>query len=327
MKIRIGIYGYGNLGRGVESSVLQNKDMELVGVFTRRLPKNVTTLFDTPVYNAKDIGTFKDKIDVLIVCGGSATDLPIQTPFLAEMFNVVDSFDTHANIPAHFDNVDRSSRLCGTTSMISVGWDPGIFSLGRLYSETILPEGNTYTFWGEGVSQGHSDAIRRIEGVADAKQYTIPVPATVEKVRAGSTDAFSAREMHTRECYVVVKDGADKSRIEREIIHMPNYFENHKTTVAFVSQEVLNKDFSGYPHGGTVIRAGKTGVEGKSTGIIEFSLKLDSNPEFTASVLVAYARAITRLHNDGVIGCLTVYDIPPKYLTTKSDQEIIKNLL
>ena len=327
MKTTIGIYGYGNLGRGVESAVLQNEDMELVGVFTRRLPKNVKTLADTPVYNAKDIADYKDKIDVLIICGGSATDLPEQSPYLAEMFNVIDSFDTHANIPEHFDNVNRSSRLCGTTSMISVGWDPGLFSLNRLLAQSILPKGKTYTFWGEGVSQGHSDAIRRIEGVVDAKQYTVPVPEAVQLVRNGSNEEFTKREMHTRECFVVVEPDADMKRIEREIINMPNYFAEYKTTVAFVSQEVLDENFAGYPHGGTVIHAGKTGIDGKTNQTIEYSLKLESNPEFTASVIVAYARALNRLHKDGIIGCLTVFDIPPKYLTDKTDAEIIKSLL
>ena len=294
--IRIGISGYGNLGRGVELAVRQNPDMELAAVFTRRDPSSLKILTEgVPVYSLSDAAAHKDEIDVLIICGGSANDLPTQTPELAKYFNVVDSFDTHAKVPQHFANVDAAARESGHTAIISVGWDPGLFSLARVISDSVLPEGATYTFWGRGVSQGHSDAIRRIEGVADARQYTVPVPEALAKVRAGETPEFTARQMHTRECFVVAKEGADKARIENEIKTMPNYFEPYDTTIHFISQEELDRDHKGIPHGGSVIRTGKTA--GGMNHVVEFSLKLDSNPEFTSSVLAAFARAIYRFNS------------------------------
>ena len=323
MKIKIGIAGYGNLGRGVECAIRQNPDLELFGIFTRRNPESVKTAFESSkVYCVDDILNFKDDIDVLIICGGSATDLPVQTPEFAKAFNVVDSFDTHARIPEHFANVDASSKASGKVAMISVGWDPGMFSLNRLYAEAILPDGKDYTFWGKGVSQGHSDAIRRIDGVVDARQYTIPVDEALEAVRSGVNPELSTRQKHTRECFVVAEDGADKARIEHEIKTMPNYFADYDTTVHFISAEELARDHSGIPHGGFVIRCGKTGAESENTHLIEYSLKLDSNPEFTASVLVAYARAAYRMNADGMSGCKTVFDVAPVYLSHKSPEEL-----
>lgn len=327
MSIRIGIYGYGNLGRGVESAIRQNPDMVAVGVFTRRDPAAVKTLTGLPVYKADDAIKMKDDIDVMILCGGSATDLPVQTPALAEYFNVIDSFDTHAKIPEHMAKVDRSAQKAGKTAIISVGWDPGMFSLARLYSGAVLVDGKDYTFWGKGVSQGHSDAIRRIEGVQDAKQYTVPVDSALERIRGGETPDFTTREKHTRECYVVAKEGADKARIEQEIKTMPNYFADYDTTVYFVSQEELNEKHGGIPHGGLVIRSGKTGLNGNHQHVIEYKLKLDSNPEFTSSVLVAYARAAYKMNKEGLNGCKTVLDVPPIYLTSEKREDVIKRLV
>lgn len=323
--IRIGIYGYGNLGRGIESAISQNSDMELVAVFTRRDPASLKINSDARVMSASDALSMVGKIDVMIICGGSATDLPIQTPELTRHFNVIDSFDTHAKIPEHFDNVDASAKAGSHTAMISVGWDPGMFSLNRMYAGAILPEGKDYTFWGKGVSQGHSDAIRRIDGVADAKQYTIPVDEALTSVRSGSNPELTTRQKHTRECFVVAKEGADLARIENEIKTMPNYFADYDTTVHFISKDELDKNHSGIPHGGFVIRSGVTGNGNKH--IIEYSLKLDSNPEFTASVIVAYARAVARLASEGSFGCKTVFDIAPAYLSPKSSAQLRKELL
>ncbi len=328
MAIRIGIFGYGNLGRGVECAIRQNPDMELVAVFTRRPPETVKIL--TPgvqVLHADAAESMQGKIDVMILCGGSATDLPVQTPALAKLFHVVDSFDTHAKIPEHFAAVDTACKASGKVGVISVGWDPGMFSLNRLYAGAVLPDGSDYTFWGKGVSQGHSDAIRRIEGVLDAKQYTIPVEAALEAVRSGANPELSTREKHLRECFVVAEDGADKARIENEIKTMPNYFADYDTTVHFISKEELARDHSGIPHGGFVIRTGKTGADLEHNHVIEYSLKLDSNPEFTASVIVAYARAAYRLGAEGATGCKTVFDIAPAYLSPKSGAELRKALL
>ena len=327
MAIRIGIYGYGNLGKGVELAVAQNQDMTAVGVFTRRDPKTVKTLTGVPVYSADDVLKMTDKIDVMILCGGSSTDLPKQTPYLAQYFNVIDSFDTHANIPSHVQNVEREAKKAGKTAIVSVGWDPGLFSLNRLYGESVLSNGKTYTFWGKGVSQGHSDAIRRIEGVADAKQYTIPVETALAKVRAGENPELTTREKHLRECFVVAKEGADKAKIEKEIKTMPNYFADYDTTVHFISQAELNENHGGLPHGGVVIRSGATGKNGENKHVVEFGLKLDSNAEFTASVLVAYARAAARLNAEGQTGCKTVLDIPPVYLSGKTREELLSELL
>ena len=327
MSIRIGIYGYGNLGRGVECAIAQNSDMQAVGVFTRRAPESVKTVTGIPVYSADTVLDFQDKIDVMVLCGGSATDLPKQTPELAQYFNVVDSFDTHAKIPEHLKTVHESALKANKTAVISVGWDPGMFSIGRLYGESVLSQGNTYTFWGKGVSQGHSDAIRRIEGVANAKQYTVPVESALKAVRAGENPVLTTRQKHTRECFVVVKDGADKARIEREIKTMPHYFDEYDTTVHFISNEEFEKNHSGLPHGGVVIRSGVTGENGENKHCIEYGLKLDSNAEFTASVLVAYARAVYRLQNEGAFGCKTVLDIPPIYLAKESREEMIAKLL
>lgn len=319
---KIAIAGYGNLGRGVECAIGQNPDSELYGIFTRRAPETLKTQTGAAVYKMEDIEKHKGKFDVLIICGGSATDLPKQTPYLAENFNVIDSFDTHANIPAHFENVDAAAKRGKNVAMISVGWDPGMFSLNRLYAEAILPCGEDYTFWGKGVSQGHSDAIRRIDGVLDARQYTIPVPQALDRVRSGENPTLSTREKHTRECFVVLKDGADAEKVEREIRTMPNYFSDYDTTVHFISEEEMKKNHSNLPHGGFVIRSGKTGKDGEHNHIIEYSLKLDSNPEFTASVLVAYARAAYRMKNEGICGCKTVFDVPPAYLSPKSAEEL-----
>lgn len=328
MSIRVGIFGYGNLGRGIESAIRQNSDMELVALFTRRDPASVKTRTENlPVYNASEIEKFKDKIDVLILCGGSATDLPVQTPALAEHFCVVDSFDTHARIPEHLAAVDAAARKGNKTALISAGWDPGMFSLNRLYAGAVLPDGEDYTFWGRGVSQGHSDAIRRIDGVLDAKQYTIPVDSALAAVRAGEAPKLTTRQKHTRECFVVAEEGADLARIEREIKEMPNYFADYDTTVNFVSLEELRRDHSGIPHGGFVIRSGRTGFDSEHSHVIEYSLKLDSNPEFTASVIVAYARATVRMYREGSVGCKTVFDVPPAYLSARSRDEIIKSLL
>lgn len=327
MKIKIAIAGYGNLGRGVECAVKQNSDMELYGIFTRRSPDTVKTLTGAPVYHIDNILEHKENIDTLIICGGSATDLPVQTPYLAEHFNVIDSFDTHAKIPEHFSNVDKSAKLGKNIAMISVGWDPGMFSLNRLLAEAILPCGNDYTFWGKGVSQGHSDAIRRIDGVIDARQYTIPVDSAVESVRRGENPTFATRDKHVRECFVVVEDGADKARIEKEIVTMPNYFADYNTTVHFISIEEMRQNHSGIPHGGMVIRSGKTGLNEENTHIIEYKLTLDSNPEFTSSVLVAYARAAYKMSKDGIYGCKTVFDVAPAYLSPCTPEDLRKRIL
>ena len=328
MSIRIGIIGYGNLGRGVECAIKQNDDLELVAVFTRRNPETVTVLTQSAsVCNIADIEAWKDKIDVMILCGGSATDLPEQTPVYAKLFNVVDSFDTHARIPEHFANVDASAKESGHVGIISVGWDPGMFSLNRMYANAILPEGKDYTFWGKGVSQGHSDAIRRIEGVKDAKQYTIPVEAALEAARSGENPELTTRQKHTRECFVVLEEGADAAKVEHEIVTMPNYFADYDTTVHFISEDELKKNHSGIPHGGFVLRSGVTGWNKENKHVIEYSLKLDSNPEFTASVIVAYARAAYRLSKEGQSGCKTVFDIAPAYLSAKSGEELRASLL
>ena len=328
MSIKIGILGYGNLGRGVECAVKQNDDMELVAVFTRRNPEDVKILTETAtVCNVADVEDWKDKIDVMIICGGSATDLPKQTPVYAKMFNVIDSFDTHARIPEHFANVDAAAKEGGHVGIISVGWDPGMFSLNRLYANAILPDGNDYTFWGKGVSQGHSDAIRRVEGVKDGKQYTIPVEAALEAVRNGENPELTTRQKHTRECFVVAEEGADLARIEEEIKTMPNYFDEYDTTVHFISQEELDRDHSGIPHGGFVIRSGKTGWNNENSHVIEYSLKLDSNPEFTSSVIVAYARAAYRMNQEGQKGCKTVFDVAPAYLSALDGAELRKKFL
>ena len=328
MSIRIGIFGYGNLGKGIENAISQNPDMTLAAVFTRRPPESVKIATDgVCVCHADEVLDYKDKIDVMILCGGSATDLPVQTPALAKAFTVVDSFDTHARIPEHFENVDLAAKEGKNIAMISVGWDPGMFSLNRLYAGAILPEGRDYTFWGKGVSQGHSDAIRRIDGVVDAKQYTIPVESALDAVRSGSCPDLTAREKHTRECFVVAKEGADLSRIEKEIKEMPNYFADYDTTVHFISLEELKRDHSGIPHGGFVIRTGKTGADRENNHVIEYSLKLDSNPEFTASVIVAFARAAYRLKQSGQCGCKTVFDIPPALLSPKTPEELRRELL
>ena len=327
-KINIGIVGYGNLGRGIECAIRQNQDMELVAVFTRRDPQQVKIQTEgVSVYKVDQIAEFQDKIDVLMLCGGSATDLPKQTPEYAKYFNVIDSFDTHANIPQHFADVDEVAKANGHVAMISVGWDPGMFSLNRLYAASILPEGKDYTFWGKGVSQGHSDAIRRVKGVKDGKQYTIPVDAALEAVRSGSNPELTTRQKHTRECFVVAEEGADLAQIEHDIKTMPNYFSDYDTTVHFISEEELKRDHSGIPHGGFVIRSGKTGLNKEHNHIIEYSLKLDSNPEFTASVLVAYARAVYRMKQEGMKGCKTVFDVAPAYLSPMSGEELRAHLL
>ncbi len=328
MSIRIGIFGYGNLGRGVESAITQNPDMELTAVFTRRDPGKLTiNTKNVPVVSADRVEEYAQKIDVMILCGGSATDLPVHSPKMAEIFNIVDSFDTHARIPEHFEQVDAAAQKGKKVAVISAGWDPGMFSLNRLYAGAILPEGKDYTFWGKGVSQGHSDAIRRIDGVLDAKQYTIPVPQALDAVRAGENPELTVRQKHTRECFVVAKDGADTEKICNEIKSMPNYFADYDTTVHFVSKEELDRDHAGIPHGGFVIRCGKTGADSKNTHIIEYSLKLDSNPEFTSSVLVACARAAYRLNSRGEKGCKTVFDIPPAMLSMESPEDLRKKLL
>ena len=328
MSIRIGIFGYGNLARGVECAIRRNADMELVAVFTRRDPETVKVRTEgVPVYRAEEAENMVGKIDVMILCGGSAKDLPEQTPAMAKLFNVIDSFDTHAKIPTHFAAVDAAAKASGKTAIISVGWDPGMFSLNRMYAGAILPDGEDYTFWGKGVSQGHSDAIRRIEGVLDAKQYTIPVGDALAAVRSGENPTLTTREKHTRECFVVAAESADKARIEEEIKTMPNYFADYDTTVHFITMEELKRDHSGIPHGGFVIRCGKTGWDLENKHIIEYSLKLDSNPEFTSSVLVAYARAAYRLNQEGAAGCKTVFDIAPAYLSAKTGEELRATLL
>ena len=326
--IRIGILGYGNLGRGVECAVKQNEDMNLTAVFTRREPSSVQILTkDAPVYSISELLNHQNDIDVLIICGGSATDLPKQTPEYVKHFNVVDSFDTHAKIPEHFANVDAAAKAGAHIGIISVGWDPGMFSLNRLFANAILPEGKDYTFWGKGVSQGHSDAIRRIEGVKNAKQYTIPVESALEAARSGSNPELTTRQKHTRECFVVLEEGADAAKVEEAIKTMPNYFADYDTTVHFISEEELLANHSGIPHGGFVLRSGVTGWEKENRHLIEYSLKLDSNPEFTASVLVAYARAAHRLAGEGQSGCRTVFDIVPSYLSAKSAEELRASML
>lgn len=325
--IKIGLYGYGNIAKGVECAVKQNSDMEVTCVFTRRDPDAISTISGARVYKTDDILEHKDEVDVLVMCGGSATDLPKQTPEMAKYFNVVDSFDTHKNIPSHFENVDNACKESGKVGVISVGWDPGMFSLNRLYGNCFLPDGADYTFWGKGVSQGHSDAVRRIEGVLDARQYTIPIPEALEAVRSGSQPELTARQKHTRECFVVAEEGADLKRIENEIVTMKNYFDEYDTTVHFISQEELDRDHKGIPHGGFVIRSGKTGKALENTHVIEYSLKLDSNPEFTASVIVCVARAVYRMAKEGMCGCKTLFDIPPAYLSAKSGEELRRTML
>ena len=325
--MKIAIYGYGNLGRGVECAVKYHTDCELIGVFTRRAPETVKTVSGIPIYSADSILDFKNKIDVLILCGGSATDLPEMTPALAKSFNVVDSFDTHAKIPEHFKNVDIAAKESGHTALISAGWDPGLFSILRTYSSAVLPSGKDYTFWGRGVSQGHSDAIRRIAGVLDARQYTVPVAEAMNSVRRGENPDLTTREKHKRECYVVAEEGADLARIENEIKTMPNYFADYDTTVTFITAEELKKNHKGLPHGGSVIRSGETGFDGENKHTIEFSLKLDSNPEFTASVLVAYARAVYKMHSRSDFGCKTVLDVCPADLSLLSADELRAHLL
>lgn len=327
MTIRIGILGYGNLGRGVELAIQHCPDMELAGVFTRRDPASLKTITGANVYSMEQAETMQDDIDVMILCGGSATDLPEQTPKFAAMYNVVDSFDTHANIPAHFAAVDAQAKANGKTAIISTGWDPGMFSLNRVLMQAILPQGDTYTFWGKGVSQGHSDAIRRLDGVKDARQYTIPVESALEAVRNGEAPQLTTRQKHLRECFVVAEEGADLARIEQQIVTMPNYFADYDTTVHFISEEELKANHSGIPHGGFVIHSGKTGVNGENTHVIEYALKLDSNPEFTASVLVAYARAADGMHKDGITGCQTVFDVAPRYLIPVSNEQLRKEML
>jgi len=326
--IKVGILGYGNLGRGIESAITQNPDMELKAVFTRRNPDSVVLRTEgVPVYSTEKLMEMKEEIDVLVLCGGSATDLPQQTPEYAKYFNVVDSFDTHARIPEHFANVDAAAKASGKTAVISVGWDPGMFSLNRLYANAILPEGKDYTFWGKGVSQGHSDAIRRVEGVKNGKQYTIPVEAALDSVRRGENPELTTRQKHTRECFVVAEEGADLAKIEAEIKGMPNYFADYDTTVHFITEEELERDHSGIPHGGFVLRSGVTGMNREHKHLIEYSLKLDSNPEFTASVITAYVRATYRMNQEGMAGCKTVFDIPPAYLCAQSGEELRKHLL
>ena len=326
--MKIGILGYGNLGKGVEAAIRQNDDMELTCIITRRDPKSITPRTEgVKVYSVEEIESLKNQIDVLVLCGGSATDLPEQTPEYAKYFNVIDSFDTHARIPEHFANVDAAAKSGNNTALISCGWDPGMFSLNRLYANAILPDGKDYTFWGKGVSQGHSDAIRRIEGVQDAKQYTIPVESALEAVRSGENPELTTRQKHIRECYVVAKEGADKAKIEAEIKNMPNYFADYDTTVHFISQEELDRNHSGIPHGGFVIRSGKTGWDNEYNNIIEYSLKLDSNPAFTSAVLVSYARAVYRMKKEGATGCKTAFDIAPAYLSKLSGEELRASML
>ena len=326
--MNIGIYGYGNLGKGVEDAVKRNKDMDLVAVFTRRSPDSLKIATENvPVVSSEDLPLWKDKIDVLILCGGSATDLPEMTPELAESFNVIDSYDNHSSIPVHFKNVDSSAKKGSKTALISCGWDPGMFSLNRLYASAVLPDGQDYTFWGKGVSQGHSDAIRRIDGVLDARQYTVPVEDAMNRVRKGEQPEFTARDKHERVCYVVAEDGADKERITKEIVTMPAYFEPYNTTVYFISEDEMKRDHAELPHGGSVIRTGFTGENNCHKQVIEYKLSLDSNPEFTGSVLVSYARAVYRMAQRGDFGCKTVFDVAPADLSSSSREEIIAHLL
>ena len=325
--MKLAVYGYGNLGKGVECAVKQNGDIELVGVFTRRNPDSIKTLTGVKVYPADEIEKFKNEIDVLVICGGSATDLPVMTPALAKSFNVVDSFDTHAKIPTHFENVDKVATESGHIALISAGWDPGMFSLARLYANAILPQGKDYTFWGRGVSQGHSDAIRRVEGVVDARQYTVPIENAVGSVRKGELPELTPRDKHLRECFVVAKEGADRAKIENEIKTMPAYFVDYNTTVTFISQEEMNEKHSVLPHGGSVIRTGKTGINGEHSHTVEYSIKLDSNPEFTANVVIAFARAVYRMRQRGEVGCKTVFDIAPADMINLTPQEIREKLL
>ena len=325
--MKIAICGYGNLGRGVECAVTAAKDMELFAVFTKRDPASVEVATDVPVYNIDDILKYKDEIDVLVICAGSATDLPVMTPSLAKDFCVIDSFDTHASIPSHFAATDKAAKEGDKLALISAGWDPGMFSVNRLFSSAILPNGKDYTFWGKGVSQGHSDAIRRIDGVLDARQYTIPIESALDAVRSGKKCEFTTREKHLRECFVVAEDGADTARIENEIKTMPNYFADYDTVVHFISMEELKRDHSGIPHGGFVIRTGETGYNGENKHVIEYSLKLDSNPEFTASVITAYARAVCKMYKRGIRGCVTVFDVAPADLSPLSAEEIRATML
>ena len=325
--MKIGIYGYGNIGRGVECAIAQNPDAELFGVFTRRDPDSIQTLTGAKVYPASSAAQYQDQIDVMIICGGSATDLPVLTPELARSFNVVDSFDTHARIPEHFAAVDAAAKERGHTALISGGWDPGMFSLNRLYASVILPEGKDYTFWGRGVSQGHSDAVRRIEGVQDARQYTVPIQAALDAVRSGEAPELTARQKHLRECYVVAKEGADKAAIEKAIKTMPNYFDEYDTTVTFITEEEMKRDHAELPHGGFVFRTGRTGLNREHSHTIEYRLKLDSNPEFTAGVLVALARAVWKMNGRGDVGCKTVFDIAPADLSALSPEELRARLL
>jgi diaminopimelate dehydrogenase len=326
-KIKIGILGYGNLGKATELAIKNNDDMELVSVFTRRNPSELKTVSDAKVDSVNNITNYKDKIDILVLCGGSATDLPVQTPEFAKLFNVIDSFDTHAKIPEHFSNVDKSAKESKHIALISCGWDPGAFSLNRLMAESFLPNGSTYTFWGKGVSQGHSDAIRRVKGVKNAIQYTVPVEASMDSVRKGENPTLTTRQKHLRECYVVLEEGANKEEVEKNIKTMANYFDEYDTTVNFITENELKEKHSKMPHGGFVIRSGKTGLNSENNEIIEYSLKLDSNPEFTASVLIAYARAIYRLKEKGDFGCKTVFDIPPALLSRKTQEELLKEML
>lgn len=326
--MKIGIYGYGNLGKGVECAIMQNSDMELVAVFTRRNPETLNIMTPSAkVLSADKVKEYKEKIDVLVICGGSATDLPFMTPELAKDFNVIDSFDTHARIPEHFKNVDAASKENGNIALISAGWDPGMFSVNRLMASAILPEGKDYTFWGRGVSQGHSDAIRRIDGVIDARQYTCPVESAMERVRNGENPELSTREKHTRECFVVAEDGADLCRIENEIKTMPNYFADYDTSVTFISAEELEREHKGIPHGGSVIRTGVTGKNRENREVIEYKLKLESNPEFTASVIVCYARAIYKMKMRGETGCKTVFDVAPRDMSALPYEEMLSHML
>ena len=327
MSIRIAIYGYGNLGKGVEAAISHNPDMSLEYVFTRRDPALLKLATDAKPVSADDVLAYKDKVDVMIICSGSATDLPKHSPCLAKDFNIIDSFDTHAQIPVHFENVDKAAREGEKLALISAGWDPGMFSVNRVMADAILPGGDTYTFWGKGVSQGHSDAIRRIEGVVDARQYTVPVEQALEKVRSGQAPKLTTREKHSRLCYVVAQEGADKARIENEIKTMPNYFDQYDTTVKFISLEELKRDHSALPHGGFVIHSAKTGLENENNHVVEYSLKLDSNPQFTSSILVAYARAVYRMRNEGKVGCISVLDVPPAMLSLKTKEELLAHML
>lgn len=325
--MKIAIYGYGNLGKGVECATRYHADAELVAVFTRRPPESVKTMLGIPVYSADRVFEFEGKIDVLILCGGSATDLPEMTPMLAKHFNVIDSYDTHATIPGHFATVDKAATESGHVALVSAGWDPGLFSIARVYASAVLPSGKDYTFWGRGISQGHSDAIRRIDGVLDARQYTVPVPEALASVRSGDCPELTTKQKHLRECYVVAKEGEDTDRIAREIKNMPNYFADYDTTVTFITLEELRKNHLGMPHGGSVIRNGKTGFDSENKHTVEFSLNLDSNPEFTASVLVAYARAVDRLAKRGAVGCKTVFDIAPAELSLMPREELYAHML